>query len=147
MTAYDAIVNRHRTGRSVPGKTPRNWPYRRSRHRAQIGRGTCVNTGCTPTKTLVASAEVARIALRAAGFVVSIAGPVGIDMKRVKARKDPAVNVSGVLALGDCNRKGAFTHTAYDDLEIVAENLLDDDPRRVSHPTYATSCAPRRPMP
>ena len=38
----------------------------------------------------------------------------------------------GVWALGDCNGKGAFTHTAYNDYEIVAANLLDDDPRRVS---------------
>lgn len=41
-------------------------------------------------------------------------------------------NVPGVWALGDCNGKGAFTHTAYNDFEIVAANLLDDDPRRVS---------------
>lgn len=41
-------------------------------------------------------------------------------------------NVSGVWALGDCNGQGAFTHTSYNDFEIVAGNLLDDDPRRVS---------------
>ena len=41
-------------------------------------------------------------------------------------------NVAGVWALGDCNGKGAFTHTSYNDFEIVAANLLDDDPRRVS---------------
>ena len=40
--------------------------------------------------------------------------------------------VPGVWALGDCNRKGAFTHTAYNDAEIVAANLLDNDPRKVS---------------
>ncbi|MDB5410158.1 MAG: FAD-dependent pyridine nucleotide-disulfide oxidoreductase [Rhodospirillales bacterium] len=41
-------------------------------------------------------------------------------------------NVPGIWALGDCNGKGAFTHTAYNDFEIVAANLLDNDPRRVS---------------
>src|SRR5512134_1061914 len=41
-------------------------------------------------------------------------------------------NVDGIYALGDCNGKGAFTHTAYNDYEIVAANLLDGDPRRVS---------------
>jgi pyruvate/2-oxoglutarate dehydrogenase complex dihydrolipoamide dehydrogenase (E3) component len=41
-------------------------------------------------------------------------------------------NVPGIWALGDCNRKGAFTHTAYNDYEIVAANLLDNDPRKVS---------------
>jgi pyruvate/2-oxoglutarate dehydrogenase complex dihydrolipoamide dehydrogenase (E3) component len=41
-------------------------------------------------------------------------------------------NVPGIYALGDCNGRGAFTHTAYNDYEIVAANLLDNDPRRVS---------------
>ncbi len=41
-------------------------------------------------------------------------------------------NVPGILAMGDCNGAGAFTHTAYNDFEIIAANLLDDDPRRVS---------------
>jgi pyruvate/2-oxoglutarate dehydrogenase complex dihydrolipoamide dehydrogenase (E3) component len=44
-----------------------------------------------------------------------------------------------IWAMGDCNGKGAFTHTSYNDYEIVAANLLDDDPRRVSDrlTTYA----------
>jgi pyruvate/2-oxoglutarate dehydrogenase complex dihydrolipoamide dehydrogenase (E3) component len=41
-------------------------------------------------------------------------------------------NVPGVWALGDCNGRGAFTHTAYNDFEIVAANLFDNDPRRLS---------------
>jgi pyruvate/2-oxoglutarate dehydrogenase complex dihydrolipoamide dehydrogenase (E3) component len=47
-------------------------------------------------------------------------------------------NVPGIWALGDCNGKGAFTHTSYNDYEIVAANLLNNDPRRVSDriPTY-----------
>ena len=40
--------------------------------------------------------------------------------------------VPGIWALGDCNGKGAFTHTSYNDFEIVAANLLDNDARRVS---------------
>lgn len=50
--------------------------------------GTCVNTGCIPTKTLVASAYAARLARRASEYGVAIAGEIGVDMKRVKARKD-----------------------------------------------------------
>ncbi|MBO0695498.1 MAG: FAD-containing oxidoreductase [Verrucomicrobia bacterium] len=48
-------------------------------------------------------------------------------------------NVPGIYALGDCNGRGAFTHTAYNDFEIVAANLLDGDERRVSDriPAYA----------
>ncbi len=41
-------------------------------------------------------------------------------------------NVPGIWALGDCNGRGGFTHTSYNDFEIVAANLLDNDPRRVS---------------
>jgi pyruvate/2-oxoglutarate dehydrogenase complex dihydrolipoamide dehydrogenase (E3) component len=48
--------------------------------------GTCVNTGCTPTKTLVASAYAAHLARRAADYGVVISGDIGVDMKRVKAR-------------------------------------------------------------
>jgi len=50
--------------------------------------GTCVNNGCIPTKTLVASAYAARVAHRAGEYGVQIGGPVRVDMKRVKARKD-----------------------------------------------------------
>ncbi|HME77341.1 MAG TPA: FAD-containing oxidoreductase [Mycobacterium sp.] len=48
-------------------------------------------------------------------------------------------NVEHIWAMGDCNGRGAFTHTSYNDFEIVAANLLDDDPRKVSDriTTYA----------
>jgi len=55
--------------------------------RARFG-GTCVNTGCIPTKTLVASAYAAHLARRAGDFGVDVTGSVRVDMKRVKARKD-----------------------------------------------------------
>ena len=50
--------------------------------------GTCVNTGCIPTKAMVASAYAAHLARRAADFGVTVNGDVDVDMKRVKARKD-----------------------------------------------------------
>jgi len=50
--------------------------------------GTCVNTGCMPTKTLIASAYAAHLARRAADFGVTIGGPVAVDLKAAKARKD-----------------------------------------------------------
>src|SRR5499427_3484826 len=50
--------------------------------------GTCVNTGCIPTKTMVASAYAAHLARRAAEYGVTINGEVTVDMKQVKARKD-----------------------------------------------------------
>ncbi len=50
-----------------------------------------------------------------------------------------ATNVPGIWAMGDCNGRGAFTHTAYNDFEIIAANLLDGEQRRVSSriPGYA----------
>src|SRR3954464_1708225 len=50
--------------------------------------GTCVNTGCIPTKTLIASAYAAHVARRGADYGFCIGGEVRVDMKRVKARKD-----------------------------------------------------------
>ena len=50
--------------------------------------GTCVNTGCMPTKTLVASARAAHVVRRGAEYGVSVAGAIEIDMARVKARAD-----------------------------------------------------------
>lgn len=72
---------------------------------------------------------------------------LGLDKAGVKVDKRGIIevddqlrtNVEGIWALGECNGKGAFTHTAYNDYEIVAANLLDNDPRRVSDriPAYA----------
>jgi len=57
--------------------------------RSRFG-GTCINTGCTPTKTLVASAYAAHVARRGADYGFS-AGEIKVDMRRVKARKDDVV--------------------------------------------------------
>jgi pyruvate/2-oxoglutarate dehydrogenase complex dihydrolipoamide dehydrogenase (E3) component len=56
--------------------------------------GTCVNTGCTPTKTLVASAYAAYLARRAADYGVSLGSTVTMDMKKVKVRQDTVVRNS-----------------------------------------------------
>src|SRR5262245_6083306 len=55
--------------------------------------GTCVNTGCIPTKAMVASAYAARLAARAAEYGVET-GPVRVDMKRVMARKEAVYKAS-----------------------------------------------------
>ena len=59
--------------------------------------GTCVNTGCIPTKTMVASAYAAHMARRAGDFGVKVDGPVSVDMRQVKARKDA---ISGKSRVG-----------------------------------------------
>src|SRR3954467_8414955 len=53
--------------------------------------GTCVNDGCIPTKTLVASARAAHVVRRAADYGVRVDGAMRVDMKAVKARKDGVV--------------------------------------------------------
>lgn len=56
--------------------------------------GTCVNTGCTPTKTMVASARAAYMAQRGDEFGIEINGDISVNLKRVKARKDKLVKNS-----------------------------------------------------
>lgn len=73
--------------------------------------GTCVNTGCTPTKTLVASAYAAHLARRAADYGVVISGAIAIDMAQVKARTRAVVanSRSGVEGwLGSMERLTLF---------------------------------------
>ncbi len=65
------------------------------------------------------------LGVEAAGVSVDSKGYIVIDDQL-------RTNVPGIWALGDCNGKGGFTHTSYNDFEIAAANLLDDDPRRVS---------------
>lgn len=56
--------------------------------------GTCVNVGCIPSKTLIASARAAHVARRGSDYGVMIDGPIRVDMQRVKARKDAVVRQS-----------------------------------------------------
>jgi len=56
--------------------------------------GTCVNTGCTPTKTLIASARAAHVARTAGKYGAIVSGDVSVDMKKVKARKDEVAGAS-----------------------------------------------------
>ena len=72
------------------------------------------------------------LGLEAAGLAADARGYIQVDDQL-------RTTVEGVWALGDCNGRGAFTHTSWNDYEIVAANLLDNDPRRVSDriETYA----------
>jgi pyruvate/2-oxoglutarate dehydrogenase complex dihydrolipoamide dehydrogenase (E3) component len=72
------------------------------------------------------------LGLAAAGVHCSASGHIQVDDAL-------STNVAGIWALGECNGRGAFTHTAYNDFEIVAANLLDAADRKVSAriPAYA----------
>jgi pyruvate/2-oxoglutarate dehydrogenase complex dihydrolipoamide dehydrogenase (E3) component len=65
------------------------------------------------------------LGLEKAGVIVDERGYIAVDDQL-------RTSVPGIWALGDCNGRGAFTHTSYNDFEIVAANLLDNDPRRLS---------------
>jgi pyruvate/2-oxoglutarate dehydrogenase complex dihydrolipoamide dehydrogenase (E3) component len=91
MSKYDAIIIG--TGQAGPALARRlvaaDWNV--AIIERKLFGGTCVNTGCTPTKTLVASAYAAHVARRANDYGVKIEGAVNVDMKAVKARKDAVV--------------------------------------------------------
>jgi pyruvate/2-oxoglutarate dehydrogenase complex dihydrolipoamide dehydrogenase (E3) component len=94
MADYDAIIIG--TGQAGPALARRlvaaGWKVAII-ERKSFG-GTCINTGCTPTKTLIASGYAAHLARRAAEFGVTLSGTVGVDMKAVKARKDAVTGAS-----------------------------------------------------
>jgi pyruvate/2-oxoglutarate dehydrogenase complex dihydrolipoamide dehydrogenase (E3) component len=88
MQSYDAIIiGAGQAGPSLAGRLSGAGMTVALIERKLFG-GTCVNTGCMPTKTLVASAYAAHVARRAADYGVMLNGPVRIDMARVKARAD-----------------------------------------------------------
>jgi pyruvate/2-oxoglutarate dehydrogenase complex dihydrolipoamide dehydrogenase (E3) component len=96
-TYFDAIViGTGQAGPALADRLTRHGQRVAVIERGRFG-GTCVNTGCIPTKTLVASAQVARACARAAEYGVTLPGPASVDMTRVKARKD---EVSGLSRAG-----------------------------------------------
>ncbi len=109
---------------------------------AQHERGVAIGVDCTAGAPEVIGSDVLLavgrrpntddLGLDKAGVAMDARGYIQVD-------DHLATNVPGIWALGDCNGRGAFTHTAYNDFEIVAANLLDGADRRVSRriPAYA----------
>lgn len=95
--------------------------------------GTCVNTGCTPTKALVASAYAAHLARRASDYGVTVGGPVGVDMQAIKARKDAIVSPSrrgverSLRSLEACTVYEGHARFVADKKVAVNGSLLDAD--------------------
>jgi pyruvate/2-oxoglutarate dehydrogenase complex dihydrolipoamide dehydrogenase (E3) component len=93
-TKYDAIIiGTGQAGPTLAGRLAGTGMKVAIIERKRFG-GTCVNNGCIPTKTLIASARAANIARRAGEYGVTIDGPITVDMKKVKARKDAVVRRS-----------------------------------------------------
>ena len=95
--------------------------------------GTCVNTGCIPTKTLVASAYAAHMARRAADFGIAIEGAVMTDMKAVKARKDAISGKSrtgvryGLRSTQNCTVYDGHAHFESSHRVRVGDEALEGD--------------------
>lgn len=109
--------------------------------------GVCVHVACTEDGQEVHGSHVLLamgrapntddLGLEAAGVKSDSAGYIPVD-------EELRTNVAHIWALGDCNRRGGFTHTSYNDFEIVAANLLEGAGRRVSDriPARATYTDP-----
>ncbi len=114
--------------------------------------GTCVNTGCIPTKTLIASARTAWVARRASQYGVNIAGPISVDMKKVRARKDSVAGQSesgvrkSLVELQGCRViEGHARFTGPHTLEVNGETLEAPEiylntGGRAAIPGYPRSC-------
>ena len=109
---------------------------------ARHDRGVAVSVDCASGEPIVVGSHVLlavgrrpntdELGLEAAGVQTDARGYIQVDDRL-------QTNLPGIWALGDCNGRGAFTHTAYNDFEIVAANLLDGEDRRLSQrvPGYA----------
>ena len=111
-TQYDAIIiGTGQSGPPLAGRLTQSGMKVAIIERKLFG-GTCVNTGCIPTKTMVASAYAARMAPRAEEYGVVIGDSVRVDMKQVKARKD---TISGKSRTGvESWLKGTENCTVYE---------------------------------
>ena len=136
MPNYDAIIIG--TGQAGPALAQRlvaaNWNV--AIIERKLFGGTCVNTGCTPTKTLVASAYTAHVVRRAAEYGVTVEGAVTVDMKAVKARKDAVVapprdgverslkTLEGCTVYEGHGRFVTEKKVAVNDSELVADHIF-----------------------
>jgi pyruvate/2-oxoglutarate dehydrogenase complex dihydrolipoamide dehydrogenase (E3) component len=95
--------------------------------------GTCVNTGCIPTKTMVASAYAAHVARRGMDYGFSLIGDVRVDMKRVKARKDAVSSRSNkgvekwLRGLKDCTVILGHAHFESPNTVAVGDEVFQAD--------------------
>jgi pyruvate/2-oxoglutarate dehydrogenase complex dihydrolipoamide dehydrogenase (E3) component len=130
MTDYDAIIVG--TGQAGPSLTRRLAGSGMKVAVIERGRfgGTCVNTGCTPTKTLVASAYALHMARRGADYGFTLPGEIKVDMKRIKARKDHVVGLSNhglersLKNLKDCTvYQGQARFAAPHEIEVGTDRL------------------------
>ena len=132
-TSYDAIViGAGQAGPALAVKLARAGLKTALIEREHLG-GTCVNDGCIPTKTLVASARAAHVARRAGDWGVRIEGSVNVDMKAVKARKDRVVGES-IAGLATWLASTPGVTLVWGHARFVAANAVEVDGARLEAP-------------
>src|SRR4029453_11562441 len=108
--------------------------------------GTCVNNGCIPTKTLVASARAAHVARRAADYGVCVGGDITVDMKAVKARKDRVVAHS-IEGLTKWLRMHKGVEIVLGQARFVGPHVVEVDGRRLEAPQIFINVGGRASLP
>jgi pyruvate/2-oxoglutarate dehydrogenase complex dihydrolipoamide dehydrogenase (E3) component len=116
-------------------------------HLANHADGVLVGTNCTTdSKPILGSHVLLAVGRRpnTDDLGLALAGVLTDDHGFITVDDHCRTNVPGIFAIGDCNGRGAFTHTSYNDYEIVAANLLDNDDRKISDriSCYAMYCDP-----
>ncbi len=122
--SFDAIIiGTGQSGPALAGRMNQEGLSVAIIERHRVG-GTCVNLGCTPTKTMVGSARVAALARRAREFGILIDGPVVADMKLIKERKDQVA--------GDSSRSVTRWLESMENVELIRGHARFVEPHAVA---------------
>ena len=122
--SFDAIIiGTGQSGPALAGRMNQEGLSVAIIERHRVG-GTCVNVGCTPTKTMVGSARVAALARRAREFGILIDGPVVADMKLIKERKDQVA--------GDSSRSVTRWLESMENVELIRGHARFVEPHAVA---------------
>ena len=145
-TSYDAIViGSGQSGPFLAVRLAQAGMKTALIEREHLG-GTCVNDGCIPTKTLVASARTAHLARRAADYGVVVGGPVNVDMKAVKARKDGIV-ADSIEGLGKMIARTANLSLIWGHARFSGPNSVEVDGETISAPKIFLNVGGRAVLP
>jgi len=146
VQAYDAIViGAGQAGPSLAVRLAQTGLKVALVERKHLG-GTCVNDGCIPTKTLVASARAAHVARHAIDWGVVVPGPVSVDMKAVKARKDRVVAQS-IEGLGKWLARTANLELVWGHARFTGPHAIEVGERRLESPRIFLNVGGRAVLP